>query len=53
MNERMVIVGAGQAGLQIAESLRAEGFDGAIDTAGGREVATLSATAAVKSMAAG
>jgi 3-phenylpropionate/trans-cinnamate dioxygenase ferredoxin reductase subunit len=30
MNESMVIVGAGQAGLQIAESLRAEGFGGPI-----------------------
>jgi 3-phenylpropionate/trans-cinnamate dioxygenase ferredoxin reductase component len=30
MKERMVIVGAGQAGLQIAESLRAEGFVGEI-----------------------
>jgi 3-phenylpropionate/trans-cinnamate dioxygenase ferredoxin reductase subunit len=30
MNESMVIIGAGQAGLQIAESLRAEGFGGPI-----------------------
>ena len=28
MSERIVIVGAGQSGLQIAESLRAEGFAG-------------------------
>ena len=28
--ERFVIVGAGQAGLQLAESLRLEGFDGEI-----------------------
>ncbi|HUO54075.1 MAG TPA: FAD-dependent oxidoreductase, partial [Rhodoblastus sp.] len=28
MSERIVIVGAGQAGLQLAESLRAEGFAG-------------------------
>ena len=37
MNERMVIVGAGQAGLQIAESLRAEGFDGAIELLAGEK----------------
>ena len=30
MGERIIIIGAGQAGLQIAESLRAEGFDGEI-----------------------
>ena len=37
MNERMVIVGAGQAGLQIAESLRAEGFGGAIELLAGEK----------------
>jgi len=37
MNERMVIVGAGQAGLQIAESLRAEGFDGSIELLAGEK----------------
>jgi 3-phenylpropionate/trans-cinnamate dioxygenase ferredoxin reductase subunit len=30
MSENMVIIGAGQAGLQVAESLRAEGFGGPI-----------------------
>ena len=35
MNERMVIIGAGQAGLQIAESLRAEGFSAEIVLLGG------------------
>jgi len=30
MGERIIIIGAGQAGLQIAESLRAEHFDGEI-----------------------
>jgi len=30
MGERIIIIGAGQAGLQIAESLRAEGFGGEI-----------------------
>jgi 3-phenylpropionate/trans-cinnamate dioxygenase ferredoxin reductase subunit len=30
MGERIIIIGAGQAGLQIAESLRAEGFSGEI-----------------------
>ena len=35
MNERMVIIGAGQAGLQIAESLRGEGFSGEIVLLGG------------------
>lgn len=30
MDESMVIIGAGQAGLQVAESLRAEGFGGPI-----------------------
>jgi 3-phenylpropionate/trans-cinnamate dioxygenase ferredoxin reductase component len=38
MNERMVIVGAGQAGLQIAESLRAEGFGGAIGLLAGEKL---------------
>jgi len=38
MNERMVIVGAGQAGLQIAESLRAEGFGGAIELLAGEKL---------------
>jgi 3-phenylpropionate/trans-cinnamate dioxygenase ferredoxin reductase component len=30
MSDRMVIIGAGQAGLQVAESLRAEGFAGEV-----------------------
>lgn len=38
MNEKMVIVGAGQAGLQIAESLRAEGFGGAIELLAGEKL---------------
>ncbi len=38
MNEKMIIVGAGQAGLQIAESLRMEGFDGAIELLAGEKL---------------
>jgi 3-phenylpropionate/trans-cinnamate dioxygenase ferredoxin reductase subunit len=38
MNETMIIVGAGQAGLQIAESLRAEGFGGAIELLAGEKL---------------
>ncbi|MCI4679689.1 FAD-dependent oxidoreductase [Rhodoblastus acidophilus] len=34
MSGQIVIVGAGQAGLQIAESLRAEGFDGEVTLLG-------------------
>ena len=39
MNERMIVVGAGQAGLQIAESLRAEGFSGELVLLGDEKVA--------------
>ncbi len=38
MNEKMIIVGAGQAGLQIAESLRMEGFGGAIELLAGEKL---------------
>ena len=38
MSENIVIIGAGQAGLQIAESLRAEGFEGAITLLGNEPV---------------
>jgi 3-phenylpropionate/trans-cinnamate dioxygenase ferredoxin reductase subunit len=35
----MIVVGAGQAGLQVAESLRAEGFSGALTLLGNEKVA--------------
>jgi 3-phenylpropionate/trans-cinnamate dioxygenase ferredoxin reductase component len=38
MGQQIVIIGGGQAGLQIAESLRAEGFDGAIKLLAGEGV---------------
>lgn len=38
MSERMIIIGAGQAGLQIAESLRAEGFGGEVVLLGHEKV---------------
>ncbi len=34
MSENIVVIGAGQAGLQIAESLRAEGFEGGVTLLG-------------------
>jgi 3-phenylpropionate/trans-cinnamate dioxygenase ferredoxin reductase subunit len=39
MGERIIIIGAGQAGLQIAESLRAEKFDGEVLLLGDEGVA--------------
>ena len=51
MGERIIIIGAGQAGLQIAESLRAEGFNGEILLLGEEGVAPYQRPSAVESLA--
>ena len=51
--ERIVIIGAGQAGAQAVATLRAEGFAGAITMVGDEAYRALSAPAAVQGLSAG
>ena len=51
--ERIVIIGAGQAGVQAAASLRAAGYAGALAMVGDEPFPALSAPAAVQSLSLG